>query len=135
MPRPPIRAKLHVLPSLAYRLRVQRGLCVGARSVECSVRVALDGEIGGGVIRVAGNDVLLRLGKLVDEGLWELEVVLDDLWGSESEPLADADVLVFGRLQDLHENERLGASVFDVVTVFDGDVALVCLSASERRMS
>lgn len=68
-------------------------------------------------------DVLLLLGEALPETLRDIEVVLDDLLGGEGEPLRGADIRKFGRLQDLEEDDVLGAGVLDVVAGSLRDVA------------
>lgn len=61
-----------------------------------------------------------------------MQVVLHDLLGRQGEPLRDADVREHGLLQDLEEDDVLGAGVLDVVRVRGWDVAHVAGRVVER---
>lgn len=63
------------------------------------------GEVGLRQIRVTWQDIRLDLRQSVERLLAQTQMILDDLFRCQSQPLCDGDVVVNGGLKDLCEIE------------------------------
>ncbi len=76
-----------------------------------------------GEIPISRQDNGLLLRQSVDNGVWEMQVVFDNLFGCQGEPLGDADVGELWCLKHFEEYQVLGTRVLDVMAASCGDIA------------